>query len=120
MASTSEASGVKQHNDDSAIQLDEEHPVDLSVWMSQYTYYYEEHVKGIVTLKVKDVHENAARVCVVFWSPTRLVSIPRRFSRRFSILPPRLDAVPLQKTGYSLHEMYGMPHCDRRGVDRAV
>jgi hypothetical protein len=63
MAESSGFRSDKPSADQDAVAVSEEHPVEFSLWLSQYTYYLDERVKGMVSLKVKDENVIAERVC---------------------------------------------------------
>jgi hypothetical protein len=62
MAESSGFRSDKPSADQDAVAVSEEHPVEFSLWLSQYTYYLDERVKGMVSLKVKDENVIAERV----------------------------------------------------------
>lgn len=101
MAESSGYRSDKPSADHDAVAVSEEHPVEFSMWLSQYTYYYDERIKGVVALKVKDEKEVAERVCANCpWQTRRccLRNVPGLVSVICQALIPSCDstcALPL-------------------------
>lgn len=70
----------KPTHEDEATVLAEGHPLHVGVWLSQYTYYYNEFIKGVISLTLKDPDTVIERVwCLPVPLRTDACCVPAKF-----------------------------------------
>lgn len=69
----------KPAHDDDAVVLGEDHPVSVGVWLSQYTYYYNERIKGVISITLRDSSAVIERVYSVFGPSLRVCTCAQMY-----------------------------------------